>query len=113
MECRYDFLIEWYEVLSKACLDCPFNKTNCDRKDCVSADGYQRAINTVNRMLPGPSIIVCKGDTIKVNVYNNMHTFQGTSIHWHGLLQRGTPHMDGVGMITQCPIPSYTNFEYK
>lgn len=28
----------------------------------------------------------------------------GTTIHWHGMHQRGTPEMDGVPWVTQPPI---------
>jgi FtsP/CotA-like multicopper oxidase with cupredoxin domain len=37
---------------------------------------------------------------------------QSTAIHWHGTDQVGTPHMDGVPMITQCPISQTTTFRY-
>ena len=83
MVCAYDWKIEWYSVLSKACLDCPFNLTSCANKDCVPTNGFVRAIITVNRMLPGPAISVCQGDTIKVYLYNNLHMTEGTSFHWY------------------------------
>lgn len=67
----------------------------------------------INRMLPGPPIVVCQGDTIDILLYNSLHLFEATSIHWHGLRQRGTPYMDGVSMITQCPIISHTFFQYE
>ena len=67
----------------------------------------------VNRMLPGPAIEVCEGDTVSVKVSNNLHLSEETSIHWHGILQKGTQYMDGVGMITQCAIPTYSSFEYR
>lgn len=35
------------------------------------------------------------------------------AIHWHGIHQRGTPWMDGVGYITQCPIGPGQTFTYK
>lgn len=38
---------------------------------------------------------------------------QSFGIHWRGQYQKETPHMDGVPMITQCPIPSFTTFQYK
>lgn len=113
MICKYDWKIEWYSVLSKACLDCPFNKTNCDRKDCVASNGVIRPIITVNRMLPGPQINVCQGDIVDVVLYNMLHLTEGTSIHWHGLTQKGTPYMDGVSMITQCPAISHSHFQYR
>ena len=62
-------------------------------------------------MLPGPSIQVCQGDRIKVSIQNEMKT--STSIHWHGMLQRGTPHMDGIAQITQCPIGPKSSFLYE
>jgi L-ascorbate oxidase len=63
--------------------------------------------------MPGPAIIVCKGDTVVVNLENNMRSQRVTSIHWHGIKQRKTPFMDGVGMITQCPIIPHDSFQYK
>ncbi|XP_033127482.1 laccase-5-like, partial [Anneissia japonica] len=55
---------------------------------------------------------VCEGDTIEVEVINNLPSGEGTALHWHGLHVRESPYMDGVTMITQCPITSYTNFLY-
>ncbi|KAK6962817.1 laccase-15-like isoform X1 [Biomphalaria glabrata] len=112
MVCDYDFLIEHYHTMTKACWDCPFNVTSCSRPHCVPADGGLRGILTVNRMMPGPSIQVCENDVIRVRVHNKMENSEGTSIHWHGLLQRGTPYMDGVSMVTQCPIPAHSSFTY-
>jgi L-ascorbate oxidase len=67
----------------------------------------------VNYLLPGLSIQECQGDTIVVNLVNRMRTARVTSIHWHGLTQRGTPFMDGVGMVTQYPIMPFQSFQYK
>ena len=36
-----------------------------------------------------------------------------TSIHWHGMTQKGTPSMDGAAYITQCPIPPRHTFTYR
>lgn len=112
MSCVYDWTIEWYSTMSKACFDCPFNKTDCDRAHCIPANGVERAVIVINRMLPGPSIQVCENDEIVVNVFNNLRLSESTSIHWHGMLQKGTPFMDGVAMITQCPISPHTKFQY-
>ena len=67
---------------------------------------------TVNRMIPGPAIQVCQNDKIVVNVYNGLRMSESISIHWHGILQKGSPYMDGVSMITQCPINAHTTFQY-
>ena len=55
---------------------------------------------------------VCKGDTIVVKVTNKLMG-ESTTIHWHGIHQKTTPHHDGVPMITQCPIPSGNSFTYQ
>jgi len=54
---------------------------------------------------------VCLRDRIIVDVVNNLPG-QSTTIHWHGMEQKGTPHMDGVPMVTQCPITEFTTFRY-
>ncbi|XP_061164931.1 uncharacterized protein LOC133173877 [Saccostrea echinata] len=113
MTCEYNFTVEYYHTLSKACFNCPHNITDCARPHCVAADGTKRGIITVNRMVPGPGIHVCQGDTIVVNVHNKLEGSDGLSIHWHGLHQRNTPHMDGVSMVTQCAIPAHSSFQYK
>ena len=52
--------------------------------------------------VPGPLFHVREGDQVEV-VVNNM-TALPHSIHWHGMLQRGTWRMDGVpeGSQTKC-----------
>jgi len=56
---------------------------------------------------------VCEKDTVIVDVHNRLEGGEGISIHWHGILQHGSPHMDGVGMLTQCPIPAHSSFQYR
>ncbi|PSN35389.1 hypothetical protein C0J52_17819 [Blattella germanica] len=111
MTCRYNFSLEWYYTMSKACYNCPLNLEDCDRQDCVPADGVRRPIVVVNRALPGPNVEVCKGDRIIVNMENRMME-ESTTIHWHGHHQRGTQYMDGVPYLTQCPIPPKSTFLY-
>ena len=38
---------------------------------------------------------------------------EGVTIHWHGQFQRETPFMDGVPMISQCPIPLMSSMQYN
>lgn len=78
---------------------------------CVLADGVERGILTVNRMIPGPSIQVCEGDRVVVDVENHMEGMEVT-IHWHGILQKGTQYYDGVPFVTQCPIQQGNTFRY-
>ncbi|KAI1258752.1 laccase [Xylariaceae sp. FL1019] len=58
----------------------------------------------INGVYPGPTITADWGDTISVTVTNKL-TVNGTGIHWHGLRQLGSNLEDGVGGITECPIP--------
>jgi hypothetical protein len=58
MVCRYKFELEWYYTMCKACYNCPLSLDDCNRKDCVVADGVRRPIVVVNRQIPGPSIEV-------------------------------------------------------
>jgi len=38
--------------------------------------------------------------------------YNGTSIHWHGIKQNQTMHMDGVNGVTQCPIAPKDSMTY-
>ncbi|XP_044258948.1 laccase-5-like isoform X2 [Tribolium madens] len=111
MTCRYTFLLEWYHTLSKACYDCPYNTQDCYREDCIPGDGNKRSIIVVNRKMPGPSIEVCLGDEVIIDVVNRLSS-DSTTIHWHGHHQKNSPYMDGVPFVTQCPIHPGMTFRY-
>ncbi len=64
-----------------------------------------------NGQVPGPLIHVMEGDKVKVNV-TNLTTLTHT-IHWHGLLQRGTWQSDGVPDMTQKAIEPGETFVYE
>jgi FtsP/CotA-like multicopper oxidase with cupredoxin domain len=74
-------------------------------------DGFTRNMFLVNGQYPGPKIEVNHKDVIKVNVRNNLR--EPTSLHWHGMLQTGTPWMDGVPGMTGCPIPPDSSYTYE
>ncbi|XP_028402557.1 laccase-2-like [Dendronephthya gigantea] len=89
----------------------PCNDTSkCTQANTVDGKSYRSFIG-VNKRIPGPTIIVPEGATVVVDVTNNLFT-EETSIHWHGMHQRNTPWMDGVGFITQCPIEAGSSFRY-
>ncbi|POW03811.1 hypothetical protein PSTT_10854, partial [Puccinia striiformis] len=71
-------------------------------------DGFLRSMLVINGQYPGPLI---EGDTINVLVVNRMN--RPVSIHWHGLHQKGTPWMDGVSGVTDCPIQPGVSFLYS
>ena len=80
----------------------------------IAPDGYERPVLLVNGAFPGPTIEANWGDTIQVTVHNNITgPEEGTSIHWHGFLQKGTPWEDGVPGVTQCPITPGKTFTYQ
>lgn len=63
-----------------------------------------------NGQVPGPLIHVKEGDAVTVNVMNL--TALPHTIHWHGLLQRGTWRSDGVPDVTQPAIQPGETFTY-
>lgn len=68
----------------------------------------------INGGFPGPVIEANWGDTIQVTVHNNITgPEEGTTLHWHGFLQQGTPWEDGVPAISQCPIAPGSTFTYQ
>ncbi|KAK0732030.1 multicopper oxidase-domain-containing protein [Lasiosphaeris hirsuta] len=79
----------------------------------ITADGYTFPGATVfNNSYPGPWIQACWGDTVVIHV-RNTNPDRGTSIHWHGIRQLNTMHMDGVNGVSQCPIAPNNSFTYE
>nr|CDJ79885.1 benzenediol:oxygen oxidoreductase [Coprinus comatus] len=84
--------------------------------DVVAPDGFERSAIVVNGGHPGPLIQANKGDAYTINVVNRLtdSTMQRvSSIHWHGLSQRGTNWADGGSGVNQCPISPNHSFEYQ
>ncbi|GAB7362061.1 hypothetical protein MBLNU230_g2095t1 [Neophaeotheca triangularis] len=78
----------------------------------IAPDGVEKKGLVINEAFPGPTIEANWGDWIEVVVHNNL-TWEGTSLHWHGLLQRETPWFDGVPSLSQCPIAPGSSFTYR
>lgn len=127
--CEYYFEItEWitmmydahYPVWAENSTYFFFNKTSLvaqelpmvNQTHVIGLDGYQRIIHLINGTAPGPTIEVIEGSEIVVHVTNKMAN-EETTIHWHGIYQRGTPWMDGVPMLTQCGIAPGNTFTYR
>ncbi len=64
-----------------------------------------------NGQVPGPLIHLQEGDDVVINVTNN--TSVAHTIHWHGILQKGTWKNDGVPGVTQKPIEAGDTFTYR
>jgi len=85
-----------------------------------AADGVSRPVLTYNGKIPGPPIIVCEDDTVRIRV-NNMLDFNGTEDQWFGisgttLHENGIPQInrafaDGVPFVSQCPTPPGETFK--
>ena len=58
--CHYDFRVQEYYTLSRACYNCPDDLADCSREECIAADGVSIPLLAVNRQLPGPSIQVSR-----------------------------------------------------
>ncbi|MCJ1474803.1 hypothetical protein MMC13_003463 [Lambiella insularis] len=79
----------------------------------VNPDGQAvRPAVGINGQWPCPTINANIGDTVVVNV-NNQLINETTSIHFHGLRQQGTSSMDGPVGATQCPILPGGSFTYE
>nr|XP_022308032.1 uncharacterized protein LOC111114035 [Crassostrea virginica] len=98
---------------SPNCTETHTTVTLSEFKELVSTgDGDYRMVYAINGQIPGPEIIVTEGDMVSIRIYNRLK-IEGLTIHWHGLLHRGTPWMDGASMISQCPILPGQVFEYR
>lgn len=73
-------------------------------------DGLYKSNFLINGQSPGPTIEGDEGDWINVTVVNYLPV--STTIHFHGILQKGTPWSDGVPGVTQYPILSGDSYTY-
>ncbi|KAF8073915.1 laccase [Lyophyllum atratum] len=82
----------------------------------ISPDGFSRSAVLAGGTFPGPLIKASKGAHYKLNVINRLtdsNMLRSTSIHWHGIFQRGTNWADGTAFVTQCPITPGDSFLYQ
>ncbi|KAJ7075749.1 laccase [Mycena belliarum] len=81
----------------------------------VAPDGFPRSAIQAGPF-PGLNIVAMKGDTLHINVTNELHDLtmrQSTSIHWHGLFQARTGSEDGPAFVNQCPIAPGQYYQYN
>lgn len=78
----------------------------------MEISNFSKAVICVNGLNVGPVIRCNKGDTLKINLVNNLH-LKSISCHFHGLKMKGTPYMDGVPFVNQCPIEAGNNMTYE
>lgn len=90
--------------------DTGFERMNCSIPMMVDGRSYRQFIS-VNGKIPGPTLIVYENQLVIVDVFNHLSS-EGVTIHWHGMHQRRTPWMDGVGALSQAPIDPGGQFRY-
>ncbi|KAK1756796.1 multicopper oxidase [Echria macrotheca] len=76
-----------------------------------SPDGVERDLIKVNGQFPGPTLEFTEGDHVEVLVHNKMPF--NTTVHYHGIEQKGTPWSDGVPGVTQRQVQPKESFLYK
>lgn len=77
----------------------------------MTIDNFKKAVICVNGLNVGPIIRCNKGDTLRINVINNLF-LKGLTVHWHGLKMTSTPWLDGTP-ISQCSIQVGDNMTYE
>eukprot|EP01018_Ginkgo_biloba_P037919 Gb_05992 [translate_table: standard] len=77
-----------------------------------SPDCVQVNIISINGQYPGPTIWAKAGDTLVVELENQMPT-ENVVLHWHGIRQIGSPWNDGTASMSQCAIYSGDTYVYK
>ncbi|XP_063699608.1 uncharacterized protein LOC134830148 [Culicoides brevitarsis] len=111
--CYFKFVMEHYQAMGVACGKCSEGVLeDCFHPHCISVDGFERGVTSINRQIPSPPIHVCHNDKIVVDVVNSM-AGSSASLHWHGLHMRNTQMYDGVPYVTQCPINYGQTFRYQ
>ena len=76
--------------------------------------GEARWAATVNGSVSGPTIFAMEGQELAVEVANEfMAGARASSVHWHGMFQKGTPFMDGVPGVSFCGILPGKSFLYN
>ncbi len=79
----------------------------------IDGDGItERLLYVINGQFPGPTIVGYTNQMVRIKVFNGLYS-EAITIHWHGMHQIGTPYMDGVPYITQCPILPRNEFVYE
>lgn len=78
----------------------------------AAPDGYSRPVIGINGVWPCPAIEANVGDTIVVNLNNQLGN-ETAGLHFHGITQAATAWMDGPSAVTQCPVPPGSSIKYS
>lgn len=75
----------------------------------INLTGNERIATAINGSVPAPTLRWKEGETVTLNVTNNMA--EDTSIHWHGIIL--PPEQDGVPGISFAGIKPGTTHQYQ
>ncbi|KAF2860222.1 multicopper oxidase [Piedraia hortae CBS 480.64] len=76
----------------------------------ANADGLaERLTLGINGKWPPPLLNITKGDRIIASIHNHLGN-QSTSMHFHGMFQKGTNEMDGPVSVSRCEISPGESF---
>lgn len=78
----------------------------------ASPDGFGRPVIGINNQWPCPVIEAMVGDTIVVNLANQLGN-QTAGLHFHGVNQANSADMDGPSGVSQCPLPPGSSIKYQ
>ena len=67
----------------------------------------------INGTFPGPRIDVGEFSWVNIRITTQLSANTLTALHWHGLLQYGTPYSDGVAGVSQCGIGNSSTITYS
>ena len=87
-----------------------FGEKNCSVPITVDGATFRMFVG-INGQIPGPTLIMYEDQEIHIRVVNEL-TSEGITVHWHGMHQKMTPWMDGVGFVSQPPIIPGAHFDY-
>ncbi|KAF8713768.1 multicopper oxidase family, partial [Rhizoctonia solani] len=77
----------------------------------AAPDGFQRSVVSVNGLIPGALITANKGDTLLINVTNELT--DASMRRATTIFQAKTASEDGPAFVTQCPISQFSSYIYR
>ncbi|KAF8753830.1 multicopper oxidase family [Rhizoctonia solani] len=77
----------------------------------AAPDGFQRSVVSVNGLIPGALITANKGDTLLINVTNELT--DASMRRATTIFQAKTASEDGPAFVTQCPISQFSSYTYR
>merc|ERR1711939_746378 len=80
-------------------------------EDYSPSGGKPRKMILTNGTFPGPALKLKVGDEVDFLVHNELP--DPTAVHFHGIVQQGTPWSDGVPGLSQKPIAPGSSYLYK